>query len=78
MDEITHVTHEASAGTRQHGQGKQVEVEGVGLVLIVLPDEAGQPKLGDEEALGSFPVLQGPNARVSLPFLIASLTSSLI
>ena len=57
MDEISHVTHEASAGTRQHGQGKHVEVEGVGLVLAVLPDEARQPKLGDEEALRSLPVL---------------------
>ena len=53
-----HVTQEASAGAGQHGQWEQVEVEGVRLVLALLPHQAGQPKLRDEEALRTIPVLQ--------------------
>ena len=63
MKKVTHVAHEPPAGPGQHGQGEQVEVEGVGLVLIVLPDEAGQPKLRDEEALRPLPILQHHSAK---------------
>ncbi len=63
MNKATHVAHETPAGPGQHGQGEQVEVEGVGLVLIALPDEAGQPKLRDEEALRPLPVLRHHRAK---------------
>ncbi len=61
----THVTHEALAGAGEHGQREKVEVEGVGLVLVVLPHEAGQPKLSDEKALRPIPILQHPDANMS-------------
>ena len=53
-----HVTHEAPTGAGQHGQREQVEVEGVRLVLALLPNKAGQPKLRNKEALRPIPVLQ--------------------
>ncbi len=59
----THIAHKPPAGAGQYGQREQVEVEGVSLVCIVLPDEAGQPKLSDEEALCSLPVLQHQQAK---------------
>ena len=58
LGRTAHVTHEAPAGAGQHGQREEIEVEGVRLVLTLLPHKAGQPKLCDEEALRPLPVLQ--------------------